>query len=224
MTEERMETETPCSPEQPAEDQVASQPEASETVIEVAEQATDVQQLQALVTELEEQLTQARAEAEDYRERWLRVLAEYQNYRKRVMQERKEAYEEGKKEAVLALLPVLDNLERALASLREGADLNAYRQGMELIVRLFQDSLRRLDVEPIPAQGQKFDPYYHEAFERVEQDDLEEGTIVGEIERGYRMGERVIRPAKVRVAVKPTPQLAAPESEVGGEAECTNAT
>ncbi len=220
-----METNASQHPEQTVEEQIALQQEATETTVEeVAEQALTTEQLQAKIAELEEQLAQARAEAEDYRERWLRVLADYQNYRKRVMQERKEAYDEGKKEAVLALLPVLDNLERALASLREGADLSAYRQGMELIVRLFQESLRRLDVEPIPAEGQRFDPYYHEAFERVEREEVEEGTIVGEIERGYRMGERVIRPAKVRVAVKPAPQLTSPEGEAGGETECTNAT
>lgn len=177
---------------------------------------------QAQIAELKERLAQAEAEAQDYRDRWLRTLADYQNYRKRVMQERVEAYNEGKKEAILTLLPVLDNLERALAMLKEGADWEAYRQGLELIVRLFQEALHRLDVEPILAEGTRFDPYFHEAFERVEREDVEEGVIVGELERGYQMGERVIRPAKVRVAVKPAPPLQAPESssETEGGEEC----
>lgn len=194
MIEERMTT-----PEEPV---AATEETPTETVTE-----TTTAEVAPSVEELQMQLAQARSEAEDYRERWLRVLADYQNFRKRVMQERVDAYNEGKKEAVLTLLPVLDNLERALASLHDGADLQAYRQGLELIVRLFHEALRRLDVEPIPAVGQPFNPHWHEAFERVEREDVTEGTIVGEIERGYRMGERVIRPAKVQVAVKPLPPL-----------------
>jgi molecular chaperone GrpE len=211
-------------PEETVTPQETTQP-SPETVAEIAQQTEPIAEeaWQAQIAELQERLAQVEAEAQDYRERWLRTLADYQNYRKRVMQERVEAYNEGKKEAVLALLPVLDNLERALATLKEGADLTAYRQGLELIVRLFQEALRRLDVEPIPAEGVRFDPHFHEAFERVEREDLEEGVIVSELERGYRMGERVIRPAKVRVAVKPTPSLQAPEpsadNEDGGEGQ-----
>lgn len=187
----------------------------------VTEQVT-IEQLKAHIAELERQLAQAQMEANDYKERWIRVSADFQNFRKRVMQERIEAYNKGKEDAVLALLPVLDNMERALSSLTENADLKAFRQGMELIFRLFHDALKRLDVEPIPSEGQKFDPYYHEAFERVEREDVEDGTIVGVIEQGYKMGEKVIRPAKVRVATKPITQLAVPETEKGGEPECFN--
>ncbi len=196
--------------------------ETAETTTEVQEEQVTVTELQARIAELEEQLEQAKAEAEDYKERWIRVSADFQNFRKRVMQERVEAYNKGKEDAILALLPVLDNMERALASLTENADLNAFKQGLELIVRLFRDALKRLDVEPVPAEGQKFDPYYHEAFERVEREDVEDGLVIDEIERGYRMGDKVIRPAKVRVAVKPTPQLTAPQTETGGEPECTD--
>jgi len=193
---------------------------AEETV--VTEQEPSVEELKARIAELEEQLSQARAEAEDYKERWIRVSADFQNFRKRVMQERVEAYNKGKEDAVLAVLPVLDNMERALSSLTETSDLNAFKRGLELIVKLFQEALRRLDVEPIRTEGQKFDPYYHEAFERVEREDVEEGLIVGEVERGYKMGDKVIRPAKVYVAVKPAPQLAAPQPAEGGETECTD--
>ncbi|MCS3919769.1 nucleotide exchange factor GrpE [Fervidibacter sacchari] len=195
--------------------------EATEETV-VAEREPSVEELKARIAELEEQLAQAKAEAEDYKERWIRVSADFQNFRKRVMQERVEAYNKGKEDAVLAVLPVLDNMERALSSLTETSDLNAFKRGLELIVKLFQEALRRLDVEPIRTEGQKFDPYYHEAFERVEREDVEEGLIVGEVERGYKMGDKVIRPAKVYVAVKPAPQLAAPQPAEGGETECTD--
>lgn len=204
----------------------AANPEATEVVeeaTEVQEKPVTTEELLARIEELEKQLAQAKSEAEDYRDRWIRVSADFQNFRKRVMQERIEAYNKGKEDAVLALLPVLDNMERALASLSENADLNAFKQGLELIVRLFRESLKRLDVEPIPTEGQKFDPFYHEAFERVEREDVEEGLILGEVERGYKMGGKVIRPAKVKVAVKPAPQLTAPKTESGGESECSNA-
>jgi len=204
----------------------AANPEATEVVeeaTEVQETPVTTEELLARIEELEKQLAQAKSEAEDYKDRWIRVSADFQNFRKRVMQERIEAYNKGKEDAVLALLPVLDNMERALASLSENADLNAFKQGLELIVRLFRESLKRLDVEPIPTEGQKFDPFYHEAFERVEREDVEEGLILGEVERGYKMGGKVIRPAKVKVAVKPAPQLTAPKTESGGESECSNA-
>ncbi len=206
------------------EEPVAETSEPTEAIGEtvVTEQEPSVEELKARIVELEEQLAQAKAEAEDYKERWIRVSADFQNFRKRVMQERVEAYNKGKEDAVLAVLPVLDNMERALSSLTETSDLNAFKRGLELIVRLFQEALRRLDVEPIRTEGQKFDPYYHEAFERVEREDVEEGLIVGEVERGYKMGDKVIRPAKVYVAVKPAPQLAAPQPAEGGETECTD--
>jgi len=206
------------------EEPVAETSEPTEATGEtvVAEQEPSVEELKARIAELEEQLAQAKAEAEDYKERWIRVSADFQNFRKRVMQERVEAYNKGKEDAVLAVLPVLDNMERALSSLTETSDLNAFKRGLELIVRLFQEALRRLDVEPIQTEGKKFDPYYHEAFERVEREDVEEGLIVGEVERGYKMGDKVIRPAKVYVAVKPAPQLAAPQPAEGGETECTD--
>lgn len=214
---EKNEQQTETNTEQPTTEQTAV-----EVVREETEQEVTTEQLKAHIAELENQLAQAQMEANDYKERWIRVSADFQNFRKRVMQERIEAYNKGKEDAVLALLPVLDNMERALSSLTENADLKAFRQGMELIVRLFHDALKRLDVEPIPSGGQKFDPYYHEAFERVERDDVEDGTIVGVVEQGYKMGDKVIRPAKVRVATKPTPQLAVPETEKGGEPECFN--
>ena len=206
------------------EEPVAETSEPTEATGEtvVTEQEPSIEELKARIAELEEQLAQAKAEAEDYKERWIRVSADFQNFRKRVMQERVEAYNKGKEDAVMAVLPVLDNMERALSSLTETSDLNAFKRGLELIVRLFQEALRRLDVEPIQTEGQKFDPYYHEAFERVEREDVEEGLIVGEVERGYKMGDRVIRPAKVYVAVKPAPQLAAPQPAEEGETECTD--
>lgn len=211
--EERMEMHGECIPETNEQLQGAAEPETP-----VAEKELTVEELQARIAELEEQLLQAGVEADDYKERWMRVLADYQNFRKRVMQERVEMFNEGKKQAVLELLPVLDNLERALASLSEGSDLQTYRRGIELIVRLFYEALRRLDIEPVPAEGQRFDPHYHEVFERMEHEDMNEGVIIGEVERGYKMGERVIRPAKVRVAIKPAPQLAPPgEEPIRGE-------
>lgn len=201
--------------------------EVAEIVEETAspEQELSVEELKARIAEIEKQLAQARAEAEDFKERWIRVSADFQNLRKRVMQERGEAYNKGKEDAVLALIPVLDNMERALLSLTpENADLNAFKQGLELIVRLFRDALKQIGVEPIPAEGQKFDPFYHEAFERVEREDVEEGLIVKEFERGYKMGEKVIRPAKVGVAVKPKPQLVASSPSEESGVECARET
>ncbi len=157
-----------------------------------------------VIASLKEELERTRQEVKEMEDRWKRVLAEFQNYRKRVFQERAEAYEKGKKEAIVALLPVLDALERAHRSLKEGASLEAYRGGLDLIIRLFQEGLKGLEVDPISAEGHPYDPFLHEAVERIEREDLEDGTIITELQRGYLMGGKVIRPSLVTVSVKPS--------------------
>ncbi|MCS7223697.1 MAG: nucleotide exchange factor GrpE [Armatimonadetes bacterium] len=169
-----------------------------------------------VIAVLKQELEKAQQTAAEMEDRWKRVLADFQNYRKRVFQERADAYQEGKKEAVLQLLSVLDALERAADSLKEATSLDAYRDGLDLIIRLFRDSLKRLDVEPIPAEGVPFDAFLHEAVDRVEREDLDEGTIVEQLGKGYRMGGKVIRPALVRVATKPPAALVSGTPEEGG--------
>jgi molecular chaperone GrpE len=152
--------------------------------------------------ELAEQVVRLKAELEDLKNTMIRRQADFENFRKRLERERAE---DGRRAVALvagALLPVLDAFERALAVHGDPA-YEDYRKGFELIERQLRDALGRFGVEPIEAEGKAFDPHDHEAVERLEMSDVAEGTVVGVLQRGYRLRERVLRPAQVRVAVKP---------------------
>lgn len=132
-------------------------------------------------------------------DRLLRTTAEFDNYRKRVERERREATERAGVDVIGDVLAVLDDFERALAvaAPREAA---AYKQGVELIHRQLLDLLRRRGVTPIETVGTDFDPHLHQAVTYDEVPGARDGEVVGELRRGYRLGDRLLRPALVRVA------------------------
>jgi len=146
-----------------------------------------------------------RQERDDLRDRLLRTSADFDNYRKRTERERRDQAEYAAADLVKDLLPVVDNLDRALEASVGGVDddprLTALRDGVDMVRRQFLDTLQRRGVEPIPAVGETFDPVWHEALatEPVT-DGLTEGQITIEIRRGYRMGQRLLRAAMVKVA------------------------
>jgi molecular chaperone GrpE len=137
-------------------------------------------------------------ELAELRDRHLRLLADFDNFRKRAERELEERTRYMLAEPIRELLPVLDNLERALAA--QGAEGDLIR-GVEMIARQFLEVLRRFGVEPIPAVGAPFDPRRHEAVMSVESTDVAEPTVVEELQRGYVLRDRLLRPALVRVAV-----------------------
>ena len=145
-----------------------------------------------------------RQERDELHERLLRVTAEFDNYRKRTDRERREHAEYASADLIRDLLPVIDDLERALAAsvdAKPGADQVAtYRQGVELIRKQLADVLRRRGLEPIDVIGKDFDPQWHEAIANDPIDGHREGEITAEVRRGYRIGQRLIRPAMVKVA------------------------
>jgi len=153
-----------------------------------------------------------RAELDEAQERHLRLRADFDNYRKRVERAREEAARTALAEPMRELLPVLDNLERALAA-PGGAD--ELRRGVELIARQFADVLRRFGLEEIPAEGRPFDPQVHEAVSREESGAVEVPTVTSELQRGYWLNNRLLRPAMVRVAVpvEEEDEGAAPEGD-----------
>jgi len=148
-----------------------------------------------------ESLTQERSSLYD---QLLRRRAEFENYRKRVERERGETYQRGRAEVLLEFLPVVDNLERALSSLENSqGDAEALHHGVELIHKQFHDALGKFGLEPVESVGRTFDPHLHEAVATEPSDDLEENTILAEFQRGYKMGDKLLRPAKVKVASTP---------------------
>lgn len=143
-----------------------------------------------------DRLAQEKAELQD---RYLRLAAEFDNFRKRTERERLEAIEYAAMGAVKALLPVLDDFERALKAQSADAD---YVRGVELIYQRFYDAMKKLGLEPLESEGKPFDPNYHEAIERIVDPNVEQDTVVAELQRGYLFKGRLLRAALVRVAVK----------------------
>ena len=145
-------------------------------------------------------ITEAEQQRDEYRDLLLRQTAEFDNFRKRTERERQTLEETAAFNIIHELLPLVDNLERALSADpgSEGAD--AYRKGVELIYRELQELLRRRGVKPIEALGAEFDPHYHQAVAYEPAEDRNDGEIVEEFRRGYTLGDRLLRPSMVKVA------------------------
>jgi molecular chaperone GrpE len=138
-------------------------------------------------------------ERDDYYDRLLRKTAEFDNYRKRVERERREQMEYASADVLIDLLPLVDDLERALRA-ESDAGTDAYRKGVELILKQMLDLLRRRGVMPIEAIGRQFDPHLHQAVTHEVVPGHHEGEVVEEFRRGYKLGDRLLRPAMVKVA------------------------
>jgi molecular chaperone GrpE len=133
-------------------------------------------------------------------ERYLRLAADFENFRRRKNQELADSSRYASEDAAKALLPILDNLRRAVAHAAEEGGSPELVNGLELVVREFDAALQRLGVTPIDTDGRPFDPSVHEAIAGEESDSVEVDTVAGELQRGYRLHDRVLRPALVRVA------------------------
>ena len=136
----------------------------------------------------------------EQQDRYLRLLAEFENVRRRMAREHERARHEGRRDALLPLLPALDTLDRALAA---GSTDTPFYEGVVATHRLFLDALRELGVEPVQSEGQPFDPNQHEAVATVPPDDVDPGTVTREVRRGWRFGHELLRPAQVVVAARP---------------------
>ncbi len=152
-------------------------------------------------TSVEEEVDHLKAELDHVRDVYLRKLAEFDNFRKRVERERDEHRVAGVEEMIRDLLPVLDNFERALQHADD--DSGAFLQGVEMIAKQLWDTLERRGVREVNPVGQPFDPELHEAVQRVEDGQHPPGTVAWVMLKGYTMGDRLIRPAMVGVAVEP---------------------
>ncbi len=174
------------------------QAEAVATSEEVAESASsDLKQLSAEVESLKKQLAEAASKASEYKDSWLRSQAEFQNYRKRIDRDNEIRKVDMKGDIIKKVLPVLDDLERALQN-RSAED--AWANGIELVVHKFENILESEGIKKIEALGAEFDPNFHEAISHEPADGAQSGSVIGVVRNGYVLGERVIRPALVRVA------------------------
>ena len=150
----------------------------------------------------DEALAALQKERDAYKEQFLRAVADFDNYRKRIERERREVAEYAASDVLLELLPIIDNFERALQAPAAG-DTEAFKRGIELIHKQMLDLLRKRGVTHIDAQGIDFDPNVHQAVIHEPSAEHREGEVMEELQRGYKLGDRLLRPAMVKVAKRP---------------------
>ena len=192
MAEKRKERRGPAA-EAPAEAAAVATAEAAAATPPPA--AVSAEEL----AELQQQLEARSRLADEHLDRLRRLTADFENYKRRAQREKEELSLYGAEQFVKTILPVLDNLERALAAT---GDEQALRTGVELTARQLREALARAGVLPIAAAGEQFDPNLHMAVAVDVESEAAEDTIVAELQRGYKMNDRVLRPSMVKVAKK----------------------
>jgi molecular chaperone GrpE len=194
--EERLAEEGPETREEKKKTEGES-PELEEALAE-AEPAEEVEELVALRQELEEQ----KAKAAEYLDGWQRARAEFANYKKRIEKEQEDMIKSANGAFITRLLPVMDDFERAFQTLPLDLMGMTWLEGITLIQRKLQMLLAQEGVTVIETEGRLFDPTLHQAVTHEESEEHEEGQIIGEVQKGYKMGDKVLRPSLVRVAKK----------------------
>jgi molecular chaperone GrpE len=161
----------------------------------------------ARIAELEAAVAKLEQEKKENFDKYLRAVADLENYRKRNKRDLDDARAEAKTKVLKEMLPVVDNLERAVEHAEKSGEPGAVVDGVRLVLRQFLTSFERVDVTPVDAANQPFDPNLHEAISQQETDEFPPGTVVQVLQRGYRLGDRLLRPALVVVAkAKPVPE------------------
>ncbi len=159
--------------------------------------SSEVEQLSAEIDSLKKQLAEAESKISEYKDSWLRSQADFQNYKKRLERDNEMMYFSMKGDIIKKVLPALDDLERALQNRRAE---DPWADGIELIARKLQNMLESEGIKKIEALGAEFDPNFHEAISHEPANGAKSGHVIGVVQNGYMLGERVIRPALVRVA------------------------
>ncbi len=150
------------------------------------------------IADLQARLEKATAEAAEYKDQWLRAAADYKNFKRRTEIERSELIRSASSALLLKLLPVMDDFERAIASIPADVAATPWWEGAQLIVQKLRTVLESEGVTPIEAVGQDFDPNLHEAV-LYEEAEGQDGKVIAELQKGYKLGDRVLRPSMVKV-------------------------
>ncbi|GIQ69712.1 nucleotide exchange factor GrpE [Xylanibacillus composti] len=168
---------------------------------EAAPEATYSEQPEPENKEEQEEAAKLRAENEELSQRLLRLQADYDNFRRRTRQEKEEFAKYASSRLLEELLPVVDNFQRALTASSENSDYEALSKGVDMIYRQFEQILEQEGLQPIEAVGQPFNPELHQAIMQVESDEHDEGIVVEEVQKGYKLKDKVLRPSMVKVSM-----------------------
>jgi len=182
--------------------EIESAPMGAPNEAELTENELTAEQLDSVVASepIQSELESIQAQADEYLDGWQRARAEFANYKRRIEREQAEARDRIAGNTLIRFLGVMDDLERALKDRPSDGDAASWAEGIELIYRKLSALFIAEGVEEILADGTSFDPALHEALSHEESDDHSEGQVIEVVQRGYRMGDRVLRPALVRVA------------------------
>lgn len=155
------------------------------------------------IAALHQEIEALRKDAEDTQNSYMRVLADFDNYRKRQREETARLSHAAREQLLLQLLPIVDNFDRSVQAAEAEHSYESLVEGVTLTLRQIHEMLAKEGLQAIEAVGQEFDPEFHEALMRVETDEYPENVIIDELEKGYVLNGKVLRPARVRVAVSP---------------------
>ena len=195
MEEKEIYNQTVTSDQQPAAEGIENTPAADERANMTAESDTPTD----TVADEGDQASQLAAEAAAWKDRCLRLQAEFDNYRKRTLREKMDLVASGGADVLKCMLSVLDDVHRAVAASEKSDDIASLREGERLVAQKFEDALRQKGVSEIEACGKEFDPDFHEAVARFAAGEDKKGLVIDVVQRGYMLGEKVLRYAKVVV-------------------------
>lgn len=176
-------------------------PEEEEEQAEESTAASEAPSADA--TEPTDPLEQAQATASKLKDQLLRTAADFENFRKRAKRDVEDAARRAKEDVLAQVLPIYDNLERAVQSAGSAKDVAAVVQGVEMVLKSFEDTAEGMNLERVPTVGERFDPNVHDAIQQQETDESPPGTILAEVVSGWKLGPKLIRPAMVVVAKPP---------------------
>ena len=154
-----------------------------------------------VITELSQETEEWHAKADEYLDKYRRSAAEFSNYRRRQERDAEQRTQLYKMDIIRQLLPILDDLQRAVVSMPDAIGGGSWGEGVTLIERKFLNVLSGFSVVPIEAQGERFDPRFHSALLQAESEEYEQGVVMEELQMGYMMGDQVIRPTLVKVSL-----------------------
>ncbi len=167
---------------------------------------------------LQQELDAARTEAEKNWDLYLRERAELENYRKRTQREKEDAIRFANDRLLREMIPVLDNLERAMEHAEQSDEQQSLREGVQMTITMFRKVLEDFGVKPVDAAGQNFDPNLHQAMGQIETDEHPPNTVVTEFQKGYLLNDRLLRPSLVMVAKPPAPNPGTDQEKPSKEA------